>query len=80
VGRRSGGGDDVFFNKVSSASAPSRWQRREACRSGVVLKDFFWGISGSTWSFINDYSFFFVFGTDVVFLTRSVTSVRNQHG
>jgi hypothetical protein len=32
------------------------------------------GIFGSPRSFIGSSSFFFVFGTDVVFLTRSVTS------
>jgi hypothetical protein len=32
------------------------------------------GIFGSSRSFIGSFSFFFVFGTDVVFLTRSATS------
>jgi hypothetical protein len=32
------------------------------------------GIFGSSRSFIGSSSFFFVFGTDVVFLTRSATS------
>jgi hypothetical protein len=32
------------------------------------------GISGSPWSFIGGYFFFFVPGMDVVFLIRSATS------
>jgi hypothetical protein len=32
------------------------------------------GIFGSSSSFIGSYSFFFVFGTDMVFMTRSATS------
>jgi hypothetical protein len=32
------------------------------------------GIFGPSKSFIGSYSFFFVFGTDMVFMTRSATS------
>jgi hypothetical protein len=58
VRRRLGVGGGIFSNKVSSAPDPSRLRRRDR----------------SSWSFIDGYFFFFVSGTDVIFLTRSATS------
>jgi hypothetical protein len=72
VGQGSGGG--VFSNEVSPASSPSSGYVKKLM--GVVSRGLLLavGIFISSRSFIDDYSFFFAFRTDVIFLTRSATS------
>ena len=76
LGRRFGGGDCAFCNNVFSASIPSRRRRREVCGSGVVLNDFFrrWQSPDLRGDSSTVHPSSSIFGTDVVFQTRSATS------
>jgi hypothetical protein len=74
VGRRSGGGGGIFFNKVSWLQPPLDNNVEKILGMGWFSRTYSGGgISESPWSFIGGYSFF-ASGTDVIFFTCSVTS------